>query len=165
MSEPVNLKIENERLLTLAGNLLHGYFIKPNKDLGKKRFKEVADGKVIKLGALGAQSGEHEVDLNLLLDSTEYNGHLTFHVFGQALDALLRSFHQHLKNKMNLRLFTNEKTGAGLFLIPGIVEENSVVNMLVLGIEAAEGNLSLKLQFIDPDQFQSDDQTAASTEG
>ena len=160
MSQPGSLKIENERLLTLAGNLLHGYFVKANKDLGKKRFKEIDDGKTVKLGSLGDKDGNQNVDLNLRLDASEFQGHLTFHLFSQALTSMLQNFHQYLSNKKKLPLFINDETRAGIFLIPGVVEENEQVNMLVLGVEGEMGKLHLNLQFIDPDQFKTDQQAA-----
>ena len=150
------LKIGNERLPNMAANLLHGYFVKANKELAKKRFKEINDGKVIALGSLEANDKKAQVDLNLLLDSSEFRGHLTFHLFHQALVSMLQNYTDYLPDKKKAPLFSNEEQGAAIFLVPGIVENQSVVNMLVLGIESSAAGLHLKLQFIDPEQFRTE---------
>jgi len=145
MTESSSLTMKNEQLLTMAGNLLHSYFIKANKDLGKKRFKEIDSGKTVKLGSLSGENSEQEADVTLSLDTSEFKGHLTFHLFAGVLEAMLKNYHDHLSNKKALPLFTVEVTQAGIFLI--------LANMLVLGVDGEVGTLNLKLQFLDPEQF------------
>ena len=98
MKQTANLKIENERLLTLAGNLLNSYFIQANKELGKKRFKEIDDGKAVRLGSLEGGDGKMQVNLKLSLDASEFRGHLTFHLFVQALTSMLKNYSHYLTN-------------------------------------------------------------------
>ena len=94
-----------------------------------------------------------QVNLKLSLDASEFRGHLTFHLFVQALTSMLKNYSHYLPNKKKAPFFTNDQAGAGIFLVPGIIESDGQANMLVLGVETGGDSLNLKLQFIDPEQF------------
>lgn len=164
MTQPKQISMDIGRFATISANILIGYFMKANKDVGKKRFKELEDGKTVSVGDLGTKSGDEKLTVKLALDTSEFRGHLTFHLFHQALDALLKQLGQRLNKKEDLRLFTNQDNASGIFLVPGLVEDKGVANMLVLGMEGGPNMVTIKLQFLDPAQFEKQQQ-AGQAEG
>lgn len=154
--------INMERFLTLAVQMLDSYFFKEHKEKARKLFKEIDAGQVVRVGTLNLeQDRKASVALKLALDHSEYRGHLTFHRFRQGLDAMLKNIAGHIRRKQDLNVFNSEETGEVLFNIPGLVEEHGTVNILVLGLQAQPGTIVVKLQFLDPAQFQKEAESGA----
>ena len=97
-----------------------------------------------------------DVACMLALDHSEYVGKLNFSAFREILAAHLHLIGEKLKNEENLNIFTNEETGDLLFNIPGIIQRDDEINVLVTGTEQRRaGELTIKLMFLDPANFMS----------
>ncbi len=154
-----SVSVNLPELVGLAGNLLHTGFIKSAKDKARGVYKELKSGKVITVGAVNF-SGTLEMDLKLALDVSEFKGPgLSFPAFEMALKALLKNLGGRLNNKQDLNILTSE-TGAILLHHPGIIRTaEAQVNVMVMTIEPTTGKkeLTVRLMFVDPDQFEKKD--------
>lgn len=143
-----------DQLLTLALNGLDNYFFRANKEKARKMYKEIADGETVDFVSLTFKDADKtKVKLKLALDHSEFEGHLTFHLFKIALQQMLRNIANKLANKQDLNIFTSEETREFIVHIPGIIQDREKINVLVLGIAPAKQSAVIKLQFLDAEQF------------
>ncbi len=98
--------------------------------------------------------------INLSLDHSEYRGRLTFHLFRMALDMMVKNIAGRIQRKEDLNIFTSEETGEVLFHLPGLVDDRGRLNVLVMGIVPGKRNATVKLQFLDPEQFKKEQEEA-----
>lgn len=157
MAQTGNQAVLNiDRLLTLSVQSLDNYFFRAPKEKARKLYKEIAGGDVVRVGALKFQEdGLEPVTVKLALDHSEYRGHLTFHIFKTALGATLKNIAERLQEKKDLNVFTSEETGEILIHLPGAIRDKNhgEINVMVVGFVPALQTVTIKLQFLDPDQF------------
>ena len=93
-------------------------------------FKALKQGKAIKPGTLSL--GEKlETPLEIALDYSEFQGPgFNFDIFVTALHAMLQRISAKLKAKEDLNIM-NSETGSFLVHLPGMVEQDGYVNILV----------------------------------
>lgn len=98
--------------------------------------------------------GHGEVACKLELDHTQFAGKLNFRQFRNALASHLYRIEGKLTNNMDLNIFTSQETGGMIFHIPGLVETDDTINILVTGLEQrAVGQATVRLMFLDPQHF------------
>ena len=147
-------RLDMSQFLTVAVNALDSYFFRAPKEKARRLYKDIAEGDAVGVATLSfGENKEQTVRLKLSLDQSEFRGHLTFHLFQQALDMLLKNLAGRIQNKQDLNIFTSEETSEILVHIPGLVEDGGNVNVLVLGLAPVRGGALIKLQFLDPEQF------------
>ncbi|MBT8079053.1 MAG: hypothetical protein KJO31_10805 [Gammaproteobacteria bacterium] len=147
------VQVQPRQLLAAAHQHLTNTFFRQDKTEAKRAFNDISAGRSIPF--LEISSGDKgEVYCSLALDHSEYIGKLNFSAFRDVLGAHLQLIADKLKNDENLNIFTNEQTGDLLFNIPGIMQRDGTVNVLVTGIEQRKaGELTVKLMFLDPANF------------
>ena len=139
--------------MSLAANILQSAFLGKNRPVAKKQFKKIAAGEKLPVGKLGPKDSKETIDLYLSLNDEAFRGTLTFHLFCQVLTSMLQGVAKQLQAKKEIRTFTNAQTGNVIFFIPGFVEENGRLNMLVSSLRKTAGKATLELLFLDPEQF------------
>ena len=150
----IQTQINIDQLLTMSLQGLDGLFFKAHKDKAKKLYKEIYDGKSVNFGSLTFKDNKlPPLKLKLALDRSEFVGHLTFHIFKFALQQTLRHLAQKLEKKADLNIFTGDDSDEIIVLTPGLVQQDEIVNVLVVGITPAHQAAVIKLQFLDPEQF------------
>lgn len=159
MAQTGNQAVLNiDRLLTLSVQSLDNYFFRAPKEKARKLYKEIAGGDVVRVGTLRFKEEDElePVTVKLALDDSEYRGHLTFHIFKTALGATLRNIAERLQEKKDLNVFTSEETGEILIHLPGAIRDRNhgEINVMVLGFVPSLQTVTIKIQFLDPDQFQ-----------
>jgi len=143
-----------DQLLTLGLNALDSYFFRAHKEKARKLYKEIAAGEVVEIATLTFKDSEQsQVKVKLALDHSQYQGHLTFHMFKLALQQTLRNIAAKLGRKEDLNLFSSPETTEVLVHLPGIIRDRNTLNVMVLGIHPQRNVALVKLQFLDPDQF------------
>lgn len=158
--------IDINRFLTISVNMLDSYFFKSTKEKARKLYKELERGEVIKAASLNFEGNkDSRVSINLSLDHSEYRGRLTFHLFRMALDMMLKNIAGRVQRKEDLNIFTSEETGEVLFHLPGLVDDRGRLNVLVMGIVPGKRNATVKLQFLDPEQFRKEQEATPDTAG
>ena len=89
--------------------------------------------------------------------NTGYSGHGVMCSGGgarRAIDLLLGRIAERLRLKQDIPVYASEQTGQILFSIPALFEDAGQVNVMMLGVDAPQpGITTLKLQFLDPEQF------------
>lgn len=155
MTETGHQRISVQRFLALSVNMLDSYFFRANKEKARKLFKEIEAGREVRVASLGlGDDRENKILIYLRLDHSEFQGHLTFHLFRIALSRMLKDLGERLRQKDDVRMYSAENTGDLMFFIPGIVEDRDKVNFLVPVLARGEGSMMrIKLQFLNPDQF------------
>lgn len=153
MSEQKTVDINLVELVGLAANILHKTLGISPKSQSKPLFKELKNGKTISLGSL-KHAEELNLTLKLELDYSEFCGPgFNFDIFKSALNAMLSRLSSHLQHKKDLNIMSSE-TGTSLIHVPGIIQVNHQVNVLVMAFDTAnKDQITLKLMFIDPEQY------------
>ena len=101
----------------------------------------------------GGHTGD-EPAFRVTLDHTEFRGKIGFPVFRRAVELLLGRIGERLRLKMDIPVYASEQTGQILFSIPALFEDGGQVNVMMLGVDAPQAGITtLKLQFLDPEQF------------
>ena len=116
-----------------------------------------------RLDAVNAVDADCALITSIALDHTEFRGKVGFPVFRRSLEQLPGRIAERLRLKMDIPVFASEETGQILCSIPSIVNEEGTVNVLMLGVDKPEpGITTLKLQFLDPEQFRQKPPEAAA---
>lgn len=139
--------------MMLATNILQSAFLGKNRPVAKKQFKKIVAGEKLPVGKLGPKDSKDNIELYLSLNDEAFRGTLTFHLFSQVLTSMLQGIVKQLKAKKDIRTFTNARTGHVIFFVPGFVQENGRLNMLVTSLQKTTGKATLELLFLDPEQF------------
>ncbi|TQV74523.1 hypothetical protein FKG94_16030 [Exilibacterium tricleocarpae] len=147
----------------LGCGVLNQMFLKQPKDKAKLAFKNLKNGKSIKLGTLNLQRkkkdteevvGQIDVAVSLKLDRREFRGPVNFPSFQAAVQALLLRLTEHLRAKKDLNLLTDPH-GAALIHVPGVIKIDDNYNVLVMVVQPEGHNaIAINLMFIDPDQYE-----------
>ena len=158
MTEQQAINIDSRKLFNLGANLLIAGFINQSPDNAKKLFKELKQGASVSSGELTGANNGIKIPIKLELDRSEYRGQFNFPNFERSLKAMLQKFQTEVrkdKELKDLRTLTNESTGGIVFNLPTGIEADGHLNVLMLGIEPQPDFLTVRLMFINPDQFSS----------
>ena len=146
----VQVELQSAGLLTVIHNNLGSLFLEAEKTDAKLLFKSIASGDVVPFVKV-ATRGSGEIICDLTLDHSCFIGKLNFGSFRRALAMHLSRVAEKLQNKEDLNIYTNEESGDMLFNIPGLIEDDGVVNILTTGIrQQRAGVLTIQLMFLDP---------------
>ena len=147
------VNISPKELLVSIHQNLRARFFDATKTQSKQAFNELNEHKKIPLIEISSPKLGDVVGV-LSMDSSDYVGKLNYSAFRDALGSHINRCAEKLKNEEDLNIFTSEETGAMLFNIPGIVQVDDHVNILVTGIEQRKaGEIDIKLMFLHPDNF------------
>lgn len=157
MANQQAVSLQPEQLLSLATQALYKCFFEAQRDQSRQIFKEVDKGKQSPLFNMKIANGQ-EIEGHLLLDKTEFVGKFNYSAFRSALGVMVKRIADKLEKKEDLNIFNSEETGEILFHIPGFVESEGQLNVLVLGaVQQVPGVILLKLMFLDPTQFKKEE--------
>lgn len=146
-------RMEPHQFFTGALNVLHAGFVAPSRVQAKRNFARIHGGALLDLAQVQLDDGS-ELVFRVALDHGEFRGRLGFTVFRKALGQLLGKLSQLLRFREPLNLYSSEETGALLLNLPAILDEAGQLNVMMLGVDRPEtGVVTLRLQFLDPEQF------------
>lgn len=148
-----SINVKPETLLAAIHEHVSALFFAATKSDAKQAYNDLRAGKHLPL--LEISSPEHGDVIGVLaLDFSEFAGKLNFRAFRDALASQLNRIAEKLRNEDDLNILSSEETGAMLFHIPGLVQVDDQINVLVTGIEQSKaGEIMIKLMFIDPDNY------------
>jgi len=147
------IQLQPQQILAAIHEHLVNTFFRQAKTDAKKAFTQLSSGESIPFIEISSES-QGDVACMLALDHSEYIGKLNFSAFRDILGAHLHLVGEKLKSEENLNIFTNEQTGDMLFNIPGILQRDDAINVLVTGIEQRKaGELTIRMMFLDPANF------------
>ena len=153
MTSKASVSLKPEQLLSISAQALYKTFFETARDQSKQIFKELEKGKTCSLYVMKIANGQ-EIQGKLSLDKTEFVGKINYSAFRAALEVMVKRIADKINKKEDLNIFTNEDNGELVFHIPGFVENDGQVNILVLGVvQQAAGVIGQKLMFLDPNQF------------
>lgn len=146
----VNLKTEL-LLNAILTHLNQRFFVDP-RDAAKTLYNAINNGERLPLMKFDlGESGEMICDLEL--EKSELVGKLNFGKFRRTLASMLHGIHQRLEAKESLSPLTSE-TGELLFNIPGILNIDDEINIMVCGFRPlAAGLYSVRLMYLDPKAY------------
>ncbi|MEH6549980.1 MAG: hypothetical protein V7711_14935 [Pseudomonadales bacterium] len=141
------------QFLNMAGSVLHKTFFDSTRQIAKRVYKDIVDGKRQALMTVALED-KSEMQIYLSLDHSEYRGTINFSQFRRQIGVLVSRYAARVQEEGEINLMTNEETGAQLLNIPAVVADGDQLNVLVLGwISKAPGTMDLQLMFLDPEQF------------
>ena len=153
MTSKASVSLKPEQLLSISAQALYKTFFETARDQSKQIFKELEKSKTCSLYVMKIANGQ-EIQGKLSLDKTEFVGKINYSAFRAALEVMVKRIADKINKKEDLNIFTNEDNGELVFHIPGFVENDGQVNILVLGVvQQAAGVIGQKLMFLDPTQF------------
>jgi hypothetical protein len=153
MAETGSVTLDTPRYVTAAVNLLHAAFIKAPRAQAKRHFARVHGGGTLDLARLKLE-GRGDVLFRVVLDHSEYRGKIGFAPFRKQLEQLIGRLAERVRLKLDIAVYTSEATGELLFNVPSITKNEGTINVLMLGVGKPEpGITTLRLQFLDPEQF------------
>ncbi len=157
MSNFQNYKIAPNQFLTIATNVLYKTLLDAPRTTAKNIFKSISDDKRVSVLDVRMED-DADVRFDIALDCSEYRGErLNFASFRDSVTALVGSLSENLNAQNDIPVFTEQDEGSMLFGVPGVTQEKEQVNVLMLGVDLrGPGSVLLKLQYLDPDQFQQD---------
>jgi hypothetical protein len=152
-TEPKKPEINIPKLLDITGGLLHQAFIKTEKEIGKKRFKELKDGDTPAVGEIKVGK-DLEFNVKLALDYSQFVGPgFNFDVYQAFVKGLLGIISAHLKAKKEFGMRTSEQGGV-LIDLPVAMNINDQINVMFVIYEfGVAGEITINLSFFDPAQF------------
>ena len=164
MTKPATIDINIVELVTLSSNILTKVLCHRPKNQAKPLFKDLKSGKAVSLGSLTVGK-EKELALKLGLDYSEFRGPgFNFDVFKMALESMLYRIAGYVNAKKEFNVLTSD-AGAALIHVPGVIQLNQQFNVLVMAFEPDdEKQITLKLMFIDPEQYNSEKTESAEAE-
>jgi hypothetical protein len=160
MSDFQQYKIKPGQFLVMACNILHKTLLLSPRTDSKKIFNAIVEGKRIPLIDVRIEE-DSDVRFELSLDQSEYRGErLNYRGFRESISGLVASLSDNLQGGKDIPVFTEQTDGSRLFGIPGVTRDDGQINILMLGVHTGAGTVQLKLQYIDPDQFDIQEQEA-----
>jgi hypothetical protein len=162
MTEFQNFKLSPANFLTIASNVLYKTLLEAPRTTSKKLFKAIGDGRKVSLLDVSINE-DTSLRFDLALDHSEFRGgRLNFTAFRNSLTVLVGTLSESLKKEAEVSVFTEQTDGSMLFGVPGVTRDEEQVNVLMLGVDLrGPGSVLLKLQYIDPDQFDGQEQQTA----
>ena len=148
-----NLQVKPEKLLGVIGQALDKAFFGAEKPRAKKLFREISEGG--QPGVFSINAGPAgDINCRLALDASVCKSRVSFALFRQVLAAHLHQVANRLKSGQDANVYTAENSQEVLFNLPGAIEYHGQVYILVTGVEpTGPGELVIRLQFLDPEQF------------
>ena len=162
MAQSNTVTLDTRRYVTAAVNLLHAAFVKAPRAQAKRHFARVHGGATLDLARLKLD-GRGDVMFRVALDHSEYRGKMGFAPFRKQLELLLQRLAERVRLKLDIAVYASESTGELLFNVPAIAVNEGTTNVLMLGVGKPEpGVTTLRLQFLDPEQFRKKPEAASS---
>lgn len=151
------------RVVDVSCGILYQAFFRQTRNRIKALFKDIKKGKTVALGKLNLERKNNDtgevieqldIRLNMKLNRDEYRGAINFPAFETVLGAMLSRISEHLKDKKDLNILTDEK-GTALVHVPGVIQVDGQFNVLVMAFEPQKDNsMLMHLMFVDPDQYE-----------
>ncbi len=147
--------MSHSKFLQIAANILVKCVYEADRTNAKAMFINLLDGDTEQLIKVQMEDGS-ELQFDLKLDCTEYLGKLNYSAFKASLGVLLATIGEFLKTEEEVRVLSDEPSGALVFVVPGLAEDkdSGEINALLLGMNLGQlGRACLNLQFFEPEQF------------
>jgi hypothetical protein len=148
--------LSSDKFLTVAVNLLHKAFFDNTRTAAKGIFRELQEGRVVKLTNLQLED-KSTVRFDLDLDASEYRGKLGFSGFRASLGLLINNIAEAIRKQQEVKTFTHQQNPqARLFGITAVTVEGREPSVLVLGADTGgpDAVVRLNLLYLDHRQFQ-----------
>ena len=155
MATSAQLNIPKDKFLLIAINLLHRHFIAAARAPAKRLYREIREGRRVPITSVQMED-DSRVRFTLSLDHSEYSGHLHFSSFRQGVSTLLANISVALEEKREISVFNREQSpGSLLFGITGVTMDGENPRVMELGadLEGPDGAITLRLMYLNPDQF------------
>ncbi|MEE4658888.1 MAG: hypothetical protein V2J89_00365 [Halieaceae bacterium] len=155
MSTFQNFSLPPQRFLTVAGNILHRTLLDAQRAAAKRIFNDINEGRRVELVTV-QMDDETELRFDLTLDSSEFRGdRLNFTFFRNSVQGLVAAMGLALKEEGDIPIFREQGGRAMLFGVPGVTRDTGEVNVMMMSSDMRKpGSVVLKLQYMDPSQFQ-----------
>lgn len=147
--------MSHSAFLRIAANILVKCVFEADRTNAKAMFNNLLDGDTEQLIKVKMEDGS-ELQFDVNLDYSEYRGKLNYSAFKTSLGVLLATIGECLKAEHEVRVLTDEHSGALVFVLPGLAEDkdSGEINALLLGANLSQpGRACLNLQFFEPEQF------------
>lgn len=157
--------IPTEKFLLIAVNLLHRQFVAATRTQAKQVYREIESGRILGMTTVKMED-ESTVRFSVALDHSEFRGQLNFGAFKASVSTLLGNLAKAVQQKKDVTVFSMEGgANSVLFGITGVTVERDLANVMVLGTDVSDqpGLVTLRLMYLNPEQFARQDGQATGT--
>lgn len=156
--------ISREQFLTMSVNLLYKAFLQSRRTEAKQIFRDMLAGKAVPLTNVQMED-QSLVRFDVTLDHSLYRGKLNFGSFRAGLALLVARLSDALREQREITVFTSEHDPhVMIFGVTAVTweEDEDVPSVMVLGADTSsrQAVVALCLQYLDPEQFQTDESIA-----
>ena len=147
--------MRHSEFLRTGSNILVKYVFEADRTNAKAMFNNLLEGETEQLVKVQMEDSS-ELNFDVSLDCSEYRGKLNYSAFKTSLGVLLATIGEFLKTEQDIRVLSDEHSGAFVFVLPGLAEDkdSGEINALLLGADLSRpGRACLNLQFFEPSQF------------
>lgn len=145
--------MEQEKFLTVAGNILYKALVEAPRTRAKNAYQAARDGKRVALMTVRMEDGS-DLRFDVALDASEYRGKLNFGAFRASVTQLIGVLGEAVSQGKELPVFTEETRASVLFGLPAITLEQGEHNVLMMAADTrGAGTVLLKLMYMEPGQF------------
>ena len=142
----------SQLLAALLENLNVQFFADKRAD-AKRLYQTINDGQQVPFMHIGFPDGA-EISCDLALDHSQHVGKLSFSKFRTCLATMMQTLAIRIEEKQDFNILHSQQ-GDMLFNIPGVVETDGNINVLVSGLrQTAPGRATIRLVFLDPAQYE-----------
>ena len=159
MSNSSSLKLSNNEVAAVMGNLLKLAFFENTRTNAKRSYRELEDGKKLRLPALTVAE-DSRVEVTLTMDMSERRGKLAFSSFKQHLAAVLERMAIEMQDN-DVPMLASDDGMQRVINLPIAHKTGGHINVLALGFHLQQAELEINLLFLDPAQFASQGASAA----
>lgn len=155
--------IPREKFMLMSINLLHKAFVEAARTDAKNAFRDISESRSINLATVRMED-ESTSRFTLALDHSEFQGKLNFGAFRASLAALITNITQALQDEREVNVFNAQgDADTMIFGVTAVTLEDEKPNVMVLGanLGSAEGEVMLRLMYLDPKQFTAPEESLA----
>lgn len=148
--------VSREKFLTMSVNLLYKAFLESRRTEAKQVFRDMLAGKSVPLTKVQMED-RSLVRFDVALDHSLYQGKLNFGSFRAGLALLVARLSDALREQRDITVFTAEHDpNVMIFGVTAVTWEEGEPSVMVLGADSSRdsGAVELRLQYLDPEQFQ-----------
>lgn len=151
--------VSREKFLTMSVNLLYKAFLESRRTEAKQVFRDMLAGKSVPLTNVQMED-RSLVRFDVALDHSLYRGKLNFGSFRAGLALLVARLSDALREERDITVYSAEHDpNVMIFGVTAVTWEEGKPSVLVLGADSSGGRASveLRLQYLDPAQFQTEE--------
>lgn len=147
--------LKHNDLAAVIGNMIKLVFFDNTRINAKRVYQDGVQGKLMRLPAI-SMPDKSQLKVHLKINASEFVGTLSFSYFRKHLGLLLSRIAETLAQG-EIEVLSAEDGRQHIFKVPVAYVLNDTVNIMALGFDMENDVLTIKLMYLESNQFKSDE--------